>query len=168
MFETVDEALTVSQALVNGISFYNADHSIQGLTNLLFSSFLISQLFSIFCLLIIPRFTAGRDLFEARERDSKYYSWVTFVAANIIIELAWLTLISVMIFICWYYPTGMWRNGDVAFSTTERGALAFLFIWLFTLWASTLSQAFAAGIEQPESAIQFATLCFWFSLLFCG
>lgn len=145
---------------MNGLSFYNTDQSIQGFTNLLFSSFLISQLFSIFCLLIIPRFTAGRDLFEARERDSKYYSWKVFITANVIVELTWLSVISVLIFICWYYPTGMWRNSDAGFSTTERGALTFLLVWFFTLWAGTLSQAFAAGIEQPESAIQFATLCF--------
>jgi hypothetical protein len=27
---------------------------------------------------------------------------------------------------------------------------------------------FWATIEQPETAIQMAVLCFWFSLLFCG
>jgi ATP-binding cassette, subfamily G (WHITE), member 2, PDR len=110
----------------------------------------------------------GRDLFEARERGSKYYSWIIFVAANVIVEVVWLTFISVTIFICWYYPTGMWRNGDASFGAAERGALIFLLVWFFTLWASTLSQVFAAGIEQPESAMQFTTLCIWFSLLFCG
>lgn len=153
---------------MNGISFYNANHDIQGLTNLLFSIFLISQLFSILSMLIIPRFVHGRVVFEARERNSKIYSWVAFVTASIIIEVAWLTLISAVIFVCWYYPTGMQRDGDLTFGTTERGGLTFLLIWLFCLWATTLSQAFAAGIDNPETAIQMATLCFWLCLVFCG
>jgi ABC-type multidrug transport system permease subunit len=153
---------------VNGISFYAAGHDIQGLTNLLFSIFLISQLFSILSMLIIPRFVNGRVAFEARERNSKTYSWVAFLTANIVIEAAWLTLISAILFVCWYYPIGMQRNGDPFFGTAERGGLAFLLIWLFCLWATTLSQAFAAGIENPETAIQMVTLCFWLSLVFCG
>lgn len=62
----------------------------------------------------------------------------------------------------------MQRNGSADFATAERGGLVFLLIWLFCLWASTLSQAFAAGISGPETAIQIATLCFWLSLVFCG
>lgn len=161
-------AVCIGLGLANGLSFYMAENDIQGLTNLLFSVFLISQFFSILSMLIIPRFTQTRDLFEARERDSKLYSWVCLVAANIITEITWLTIISVLIFVCWYYPTGLYRNGDSAFGTTERGALSFVLIWAFTLWSSTLSQAFAASIEQPETAIQMATLCFWLSLVFCG
>jgi ATP-binding cassette, subfamily G (WHITE), member 2, PDR len=153
---------------VNGISFYKADHDIQGLTNLLFSIFLISQLFSILSMLIIPRFTHGRDVFEARERHSGTYSWVALVTANVIVEMAWLTLISILIFVCWYYPTGMQSNGNAVFRTAERGILTFILVWLFCLWTSTLSQAFAAGIDHPEVSIQMVTLCFWLSLVFCG
>lgn len=119
-------------------------------------------------MIIIPRFTKGRDLFEARERDSMMYSWVTLMAANIIIEAMWLTLISTLIFVSWYYPAGLYRNGTAAFGTAERGGLAFILIWFFTLWTSTISQAFAAAIENSETAIQMATLCFWLSLVFCG
>lgn len=160
--------LTSSQSLVNGISFYNTENNIQGLVSLLFSSFLISQLFSILTMLIIPRFTRSRYLFEVRERDSKLYSWVAFVAANMIVEATWLTLISVFIFVCWYYPTGMYRNGDASFGVIERGGLAFMLVWLFVLWACTISQVFSAVIEQTETAIQMATLCFWLSIVFCG
>ncbi|KAH7323258.1 BcatrD protein [Stachybotrys elegans] len=161
-------AVCVGLSLFNGFSFWDSDNSIQGLTNLLFSVFLVSQLFSILSMLIIPRFTTGRDLFEARERSSKAYSWVAFVAANLIVEITWLTAISVLIFVSWYYPTGMFQNGNDVFSTAERGGLTFLLVWLFTVWASTLSQVFAALIEQPETAIQLAILCFWLSLVFCG
>jgi ABC-type multidrug transport system permease subunit len=156
------------QSLVNGFSFYNSDRSIQGLTNLLFSLFLVCQLFSILSMLIIPRFALGRDLFEARERSSKTYSWIAFLSANIVVEMAWLTVISVPLFVCWYYPTGMYRNASDDFGMSERGGVTFLLVWLFTLWASTISQAMAAAIEQPETAIQMASLLFWLNLVFCG
>lgn len=38
---------------------------------------------------ILPMFVSQRTLYEARERPAKAYSWVVFLAANIIVELAW-------------------------------------------------------------------------------
>ncbi|KAJ8113402.1 hypothetical protein ONZ43_g5165 [Nemania bipapillata] len=155
-------------ALVNGISFYNSPHDIQGLTNDLFGIFLITQQFSTISQQIIPRLVDSRSLFEARERRNMSYSWYVFMASNILVELWWQTVSAVLVFVSWYYPTGMWRNGDSTFGTAERGAVTFILIWLFCLWNSTLSQALAAGVEQAETAVQFATLLFWLTLVFCG
>ncbi|KAI1759918.1 P-loop containing nucleoside triphosphate hydrolase protein [Hypoxylon sp. FL1150] len=46
---------------------------------------------------IIPRFTDGRTLFEARERRNRSYSWVVFVSSNVIVELCWQTLVGVLV-----------------------------------------------------------------------
>lgn len=153
---------------MNGISFYNSPLDIQGLTNTLFSIFLVTQLFSSLGQQIIPRLVNGRSLFEARERRNMSYSWVVFIASNVIVELFWQTVVSVLVFVPWYFPTGMWRNGDAAFNTAQRGGATFVLIWLFCLWNGTLSQALAAGIEHAETAVQLSTLCFWLSLVFCG
>ncbi|KAL7621630.1 Multidrug resistance protein [Parahypoxylon ruwenzoriense] len=161
-------ALCIGISLVNGISFYNSPLDIQGLTNTLFSIFLVTQLFSTIGQQVIPRLADGRALFEARERRNKSYSWVVFVASNVLIELFWQTLASVLVFAIWYYPTGTFRNGDAEFGRAERGGLTFILVWLFCLWTSTLSQALAAGIEHPETAVQISTLFFWLSLVFCG
>ncbi|KAH9984294.1 putative ABC multidrug transporter [Xylariaceae sp. FL0662B] len=154
--------------LVNGLSFTNSPLDIQGFTDLLFSIFLITQLFPSVGQQIIPRLTDGRALFEARERRNRSYSWVVFIASNVIVELCWQTLVGVLVYITWYYPTGMWRNGDANFSTTERGGLIFTLIWIFHLWTSTLSQAMAAGVEHSETAVQYSVLLFWLSLVFSG
>ncbi|TVY46260.1 ATP-dependent permease PDR10, partial [Lachnellula cervina] len=50
----------------------------------------------------------------------------------------------------------------------ERGGLVFMLIWLFGLWITTFLQAVGVRIEHMETAVQIATLCFWFSLVFCG
>jgi ATP-binding cassette, subfamily G (WHITE), member 2, PDR len=140
----------------------------QGFINFLFSIFLITQLFSTLDQQIIPRLADGRGLYEARERKSKAYSWTIFLTANIVVELFWQTVASVVVFVTWYYPTGLWKNSDPSFGMTERGGLVFILIWLFGLWITTFSQAVGVGIEHAETAVQIATLCFWFSLVFCG
>jgi len=38
---------------------------------------------------ILPLFVSQRTLYEARERPAKAYSWMVFLAGNIIVELAW-------------------------------------------------------------------------------
>ncbi|KAJ2998944.1 hypothetical protein NUW58_g161 [Xylaria curta] len=161
-------ALCAGVALFNGLSFQNTRLDIQGLQNIIFSMFLLTQMFGTVDQQVIPRLIDGRALFEARERRSKTYSWTVFLASNILVELVWQTLAAVLVFVLWYYPTGLWRHGDHDFGSTERGALTFVIIWLYCLWIVTFSQAVAAGIEHAESAVQLATLIFWFSLVFCG
>lgn len=130
--------------------------------------FLLTQMFGTVNQQVIPRLVEGRDLFEARERRSKSYSWTVFLTANMLVEFVWQTLAAVLVFITWYYPTGLWRNGDPSFGTADRGALTFMTIWFFCLWIITISQAVGAGIQHAESAIQLSMLLFWFSLVFCG
>lgn len=161
--------LCTGLALANGISFYNITLNIQGLTSLLFSMFLISQAFSTIDQLIIPRLTDGaRVVFEARERHTHACSWPVFIATAVLVEALWQTIVSVPMFVAWYYPTGLQRNGDASMGTAERGGLVFVLIWLFNLWSGTLSQAFAVAFSHAEVAVQMATLCFWLGLVFCG
>ena len=117
---------------------------------------------------VIPRIIDGRDLFEAREQRSKSYSRTIFLTSNIIVEVLWQTLATILVFVTFYYPMGLWRNGNPTFSTKNRGALSFVSIWLFCLWIITFSQAVGVGIQHAESAIQLAILLFWLSLVFCG
>ncbi|KAI0470238.1 ABC-2 type transporter-domain-containing protein [Xylaria cf. heliscus] len=160
--------LSIGLTLFNGISFYNASLDIQGVTSLLFSIFLITSLFSSITQLVVPHVSNRRDLFEARERNSNTYSWIVFIAASVVVELCWQTLISVPSFVVWYYPIGLEHYGTTTFDSTERGAVSFLLVWLFTLWASTLSQAFAVAIQHGEIAMQLAILFYWLTLVFCG
>ena len=51
-----------------------------------------------------------------------------FVLSNLLVEMAWQTLMAVDIVACWYYPVGMFRNGgheDMA----ERGGLSLSTVW---------------------------------------
>lgn len=141
---------------------------IRGLIGILFSVFLLTSIFTSYDQQIIPRFMPSRQLFEARERHSKAYSWVVFVASNIVVEAAWQTLTALLMFLVWYYPTGLWRNHDEGFPQSERAGLMFGLIWVFCLFMSTISQAIAAGIEHAETAINIGMLLSSLWLTFCG
>jgi ATP-binding cassette subfamily G (WHITE) protein 2 (PDR) len=158
----------MTQTLLNGLSFYNAKMDIQDITNAFFSVFLFIQIFSTIDPQVIPRLINGLSLFEARERRSKSYSWTVFIGANVIFELFWQSIASVLIFITWYCPIGLWRNHNLSFPAAEQGGLAFDVIWLFCLWILTFSQAVGMGINHAETAVQIAILFFWLSLVFCG
>ncbi|KAF5862153.1 hypothetical protein ETB97_012050 [Aspergillus alliaceus] len=160
--------LCVLSGLYIGFSFFDAKNSLQGLQNQMFSVFMLLAIFGNLVEQIMPHFVTQRSLYEVRERPSKTYSWKAFMTANIIVELPWNTLMSVLMFLCWYYPIGFYNNAKPTQAVTERGGLMFLFIWTFLLFTSTFAHMIIAGIELPETAGNVATVLFSLCLIFCG
>lgn len=116
----------------------------------------------------MPHFVVQRALYEVRERPSKTYSWKVFMLSNIVVELPWNTLMAILIYFTWYYPIGMYRNAIPDNQVHERGALMFLLIWAFMMFASTFTHMMIAGIETAETAGNLANLLFSLTLIFCG
>ena len=154
--------------LFNGISFYNVRLDLQGLVSLLFTTYLLTQIFSGVGQQVANCLAAGREIFESRERMTQSYSWAIFIGANVAVELVSQTLISIPTFAAWYFPTGLYRTGDDSFTSTERAGLVIVLIWLFVLWSSTLCQALAAVTPQPVMAVQLATLMYVLLVVLCG
>ncbi|KAJ5658792.1 ABC multidrug transporter C [Penicillium longicatenatum] len=161
-------ALSILTALYIGFSFFHAKNSLQGLQNQMFSIFMLMTIFGNLVQQIMPHFCTQRSLYEVRERPSKTYSWQAFMASNILVELPWNTLAAVLIFVCWYYPIGLYRNAEPTDAVHERGALMFLLIWTFLLFTSTFAHMIIAGIELAETGGNLANLFFSLCLVFCG
>ncbi|KAJ5784024.1 uncharacterized protein N7518_009701 [Penicillium psychrosexuale] len=161
-------ALCGSSALFVGFSLYNTPNTMQGLQNQMFAIFMLLTLFGQLIQQIMPHFVAQRSLYEVRERPSKAYSWKAFMISNIVVELPWNTLMSVIIFVCWYYPVGMYRNAEPTDSVTLRGAQMWLFIWTFLLFSSTFAHFMIAAFETAENAGNTGNMLFMLCLLFCG
>ncbi|PYI23072.1 putative ABC transporter [Aspergillus violaceofuscus CBS 115571] len=155
-------------ALYIGFSFFHAKNTSQGLQNQMFSIFMLMTIFGNLVQQILPNFCTQRSLYEARERPSKSYSWKAFMAANIIVELPWNALMSVIIYVCWYYPIGLYRNAEPTDAVHERGALMWLLILSFLLFTSTFAHMIIAGIELAETGGNLANLLFSLCLVFCG
>ena len=161
-------ALSIGSALFIGFSFFKAKNSEQGLQNQLFAVFMLMIIFGNLVQQIMPNFVVQRALYEARERPAKTYSWKAFMLANIFVELPWNTLMAVLIFFCWYFPIGLYRNAAAAGQLTEREGLMFLFIWAFLMFTSTFAHMVIAGIDLAETGGNIANLIFSLSLVFCG
>ncbi|KAI1615041.1 ABC drug exporter AbcA [Exophiala viscosa] len=151
-----------------GFSLYKAPNTEQGLQNQLFGIFMLLVLFSQLVQQIMPLFVTQRSLYEARERPSKTYDWKAFMLSNILVELPWATLGGVVLFFCWYYPIGLYKNASYTNSVHSRGGLEFLFVWEFLMFSSTFAHLMIAGIATAEAASNLANVLFSLCLLFNG
>ncbi|KAG9511939.1 putative ABC multidrug transporter, partial [Aureobasidium melanogenum] len=161
-------ALCTFSSLFIGFVFFKALNSQQGLQNQMFSIFMLFTIFGQLVQQIMPHFVTQRALYEVRERPSKTYSWKAFMLSNIIVELPWNSLGAVIIFFCFYYPIGLYRNAEPTHEVTQRGGLFFLFVWQFLLFTSTFTDMVISGMDLAETGGNIANLMFSLTLIFCG
>ncbi|KYK55785.1 ABC transporter ABCl1 [Drechmeria coniospora] len=161
-------ALCTLVALFIGFIFFDAPNSIQGLQNQMFAIFQLLTVFGQIVQQSMPQFVIQRSLYEARERPSKVYSWKVFMLSQIIVELPWNSLMAVLMYFCWYYPVGLYRNAIPTDAVAERGALMFLFLLMFMIFTGTFSTFIIAGFETAEAGGNMANLMFTLCLIFCG
>ncbi|KAH8423757.1 ABC drug exporter AbcA [Aspergillus melleus] len=160
--------LCVLPALFVGFSLFNTPNTIQGLQNQMFSIFLLLIQFGQLIQQIMPHFVTQRALYEVRERPSKTYSWKVFMLSNIGVELFWNSLMSIFMFLCWYYPIGMYRNAEPTDTVHLRGAQMWLLIWTFLLFSSTFAHFMIAALDAAENAGNLGSFLLLLCLLFCG
>ncbi|KAJ5521119.1 CDR ABC transporter [Penicillium fimorum] len=151
-----------------GFTFYHMPTSLQGLQNQMFAIFMILVIFPGLVQQMMPAFDTYRALYEARERPAKTYSWIAFMIANILVELAWNIVMSIPVFFSWYYPIGFYRNAEPTNSVIERSAIMYVLILLFMIFTSTFSSMMIAGIEHPDTASNIAQFMFSMCLVFNG
>ena len=116
----------------------------------------------------MPLFVTQRSLYEVRERPSKTYDWKAFMMGQIVAEWPWAILCATLLFFCWYYPIGLYRNAEPTNAVAERGALMWLMVITFLLFSSSFSHMIIAGIATAETGGNIANVLFSLTLLFCG
>ena len=92
---------------------------------------------------------------------------IAYVLSNILVEIAWNSLMAAIMYFCWYYPVGFVQN-TTADDVHIRGFLVFLFLWMFMLFASTFSHFVITWIEIPPTAGVLASLMWMLCIAFCG
>jgi ABC-type multidrug transport system permease subunit/ABC-type multidrug transport system ATPase subunit len=160
-------ALCTLVSLFIGFIFFRAPNSIQGLQNQMFAIFNLYTIFGQIVQQSMPQFVIQRSLYESRERPSKVYSWKIFMLSQIIVELPWNALMGVIMYFCWYYPVGLYNNCPPD-EVTERGALMFLYLFMFMIFTGTFSTFIIAGFETAENGGNIANMMFMLCLIFCG
>ncbi|OAQ63731.1 ABC transporter CDR4 [Purpureocillium lilacinum] len=161
-------ALGIGVALFIGLVFLQAPLSRQGLQNQMFAFFMVATVFNQLVQQQMPYFVVQRDLYEARERPSKTYSWKVFMLSQIFVEIPWNSLLSVFMFICLYYPVGYNNIASDAGEGPERGALAWLLMWQFLIFTCTMGNLCIVIAGSEEGGGGLAQTLFMFCLAFCG
>ncbi|KAJ5151362.1 uncharacterized protein N7482_010614 [Penicillium canariense] len=154
--------LGVVSALFIGFSYFLPGQSIQGIQNRLFSSFMLTSIFSTLVQQIMPKFITQRSLYEVRERPSKTYSWVAFVVSNIVVEIPYQILLGVLVWASYYYPI------YGANQSLDQQGLMMMFVVQFFPFTSTYADLVISSLPDAETAGTVATLSFALILTFNG
>lgn len=174
-------ALNVFNALFNGFVFFKADLSLQGMQNLMFSVFMFTVCLPTMIQQYLPTFVAARNLYEARERPSKIFSWKAFMLSILTAEMPFQIVVGTLAFLCWYYPAGFYSIADnpivegsdgaithVGSQMTQRAGLVYFYIILFYIFGPTLGQLVVAPMGDADAASNIGMMFFSLSLMFCG
>ncbi|KAK0705778.1 ATP-binding cassette transporter [Apiosordaria backusii] len=160
--------LVAITTLFIGMVFLDAPLTQQGLQNQTFAIFEMIAITGQLVTQQMPNFVTQRSLYEVRERPAKTYSWVIFMITQLVAEIPWYTLCSVIMWALFYFPIGFFRHAAAAGQQTERGVLMWLLTWQFLLWVSTFAHMCIAAAETAADGGNIANFLFTFAFFFCG
>ena len=90
---------------------------------------------------------------------------------NVISELPNQLFMTIVLFVCWYYPSGFFLKAldfGGASEMNSRAGFTFAIVLNYMLWGSTLIQALAAIIPDAATAANIFNLLSMLSLIFSG
>ncbi|KIW36207.1 uncharacterized protein PV06_11504 [Exophiala oligosperma] len=153
-------ALHVGSALFNGFSFWMIGNSVNDLQLALFSNFNFIFVAPGVIAQLQPLFISRRDIYDAREKKSKMYSWIAFVTGLIVSEIPYLIICAVFYFVCFYYTVGFPSDADKA------GAVFFVMLvyeFIYTgmgqFVAAYAPNAVAASLINPFLISMLTSFC---------
>lgn len=110
----------------------------------------------------MPRFYTQRALFEVRERPSRTYSWLAFMVSNIVVEIPFQIIASILVYACWYFPV------FGAKQSTRTQGLMLVLCMQFYLFVSTFAIMVAAALPDQVTAANVSMLLFSMMITFNG
>ncbi|KAG0695928.1 P-loop containing nucleoside triphosphate hydrolase protein [Suillus ampliporus] len=140
--------------------FFQANNSLQGTQNKLFSIFLAIVL----CIALVHQLMAVyidiRTVYEIRERPSRMYSLDCSRHVTACCELPWNMTSSAAFFFCWYWTVGY---------STDRAGYTFLTLAIaFPLYYTTLGHGIASMAPTAPVASLYYTTLIVFVMIFDG
>ncbi|CAG7941378.1 unnamed protein product [Penicillium olsonii] len=129
--------LHVILGLFNGFTFWKLGNTVTDLQLRLFAIYNVIFISPGVISQLQPLFIARREIYDAREKKSRMYSWKAFVTGLIVSEFPYLCICAVLYFVCFYWTVGF------PTSSTRAGATFFV-IWLYEFIYTGMGQAIAA------------------------
>ncbi|PPQ86500.1 hypothetical protein CVT25_008244 [Psilocybe cyanescens] len=143
-----------------GFTFWQSKDSQQGTQNKLFSIFMATILSVPLANQLQVPFINTRKIYEIRERPSRMYSWTALITSQIMIEVPWNIVGSIILFFTWYWTVG--------FETTRAGYTFLMLAVAFPLYYTTFGQAVGAMAPSAEIAALLFSFLFSFVITFNG
>ncbi|KAH6717959.1 atrB, ABC transporter [Leptodontidium sp. MPI-SDFR-AT-0119] len=154
-------ALHIISALFNGFSFWKIGDTIGDMQLRLFTIFNFIFVAPGVLAQLQPLFIERRDIYEAREKKSKMYSWVAFTTGLIISEIPYLCVCAVLYYVCWYYTVGF------PLDSNKSGAVFFVML-MYEFVYTGIGQFIAAYAPNAVFAALANPLVIGTLVSFCG
>lgn len=153
--------LHIISAFLNGFSFWHLGSAVSDLQLKLFTIFNFTFVAPGVINQLQPLFIQRRDIYDAREKKSRMYSWKAFVTGLIVSEFPYLCLCAVLYFICWYYQT------KLPHASKDAGATFFIML-IYEFIYTGIGQFIAAYAPNATFAALVNPLVVNCLVLFCG
>ncbi|KAE8538371.1 hypothetical protein D1P53_004724 [Cryptococcus gattii VGV] len=154
-------ALHVMSALFNGFSSWKIGDAYEDIQNRMFTIFLFVFVAPGVIAQTQPKFLHNRDIFEAREKKAKLYSWYAFCFAEIVAEIPYLLVCALLYFALWYPAIGFSFKPEIA------GAI-YLQMTLYEFLYTGIGQFVAAYAPHEIFAALVNPLLIGVLAMFCG
>lgn len=154
--------LYVIGSLFTGFSFWNASHTIVGMQDVMFATFLTLVVSAPIMNQIQTYAIASRELFEVRESKSNTFHWSCLLIAQYVNEVPYCIVFSTFYFIGWYFPV-QFNN-----SPERCGFWWFTYCFFYSLYYPALALAILYPSPDLPSANVIMGLIFSFTMAFCG
>ncbi|OCF41123.1 ABC transporter [Kwoniella heveanensis CBS 569] len=153
-------ALHIGSALFNGFSFWMIGNRNADLQNRIFTIFQFIFVAPGVIAQTQPKFIANRDIFEAREKKAKLYSWQAFVFGEIVAEVPYLLVCALLYFAPWYPVVGFSFHPSVAGPVYLQMTLyEFLYTGIGQFVAAYAPNAVFAALVNPLLIGVLVTFC---------
>ncbi|WVR04900.1 hypothetical protein IAU60_001912 [Kwoniella sp. DSM 27419] len=153
-------ALHIGSALFNGFSFWMIGNRYADLQNRIFTIFQFIFVAPGVIAQTQPKFIANRDIFEAREKKAKLYSWQAFVFGEIVAEIPYLLVCALLYFAPWYPVVGFSFHPSVAGPVYLQMTLyEFLYTGIGQFVAAYAPNAVFAALVNPLLIGVLVTFC---------
>ncbi|KAK2462635.1 hypothetical protein APHAL10511_005368 [Amanita phalloides] len=152
--------LNVIGGLFIGFTFFKAKDTQQGTQNKLFATFMVLILSVPLSNQIQVVFIELRNIYEARERQSRMYSWTALLTSQYLVELPVNFIGSTLLFFTWYWTVGL---------ASSRAGYTYLMLGVvFPLYYTSIAQAIASIAPTADVAALLFSVLFSFVIAFCG
>ncbi len=154
--------LLVVAGLFLGFTFWDIDHTVIGMQNLLFAVFISLLISAPLINQVQDKALAARELYEVRESKSGTFHWSVMILAQNLSEIPYNFFGFLLAFFCFYFPM------KVGYGSEKIGYFFLMYTILFQTYISTFGLLVIYIAPDLPSAEVIGALLLSFMVSFCG